>query len=120
MTPGHPAWYQASDQQPGRHIQQRVADQEPDHPDQQADELDEPDDPFRGPVHRGPPHRRGERVGVVDLGVLLARECRAYDDHLFLLLMPSGEGTGDGRKVQAPGRPARHQAALCPPGPAAS
>ena len=51
-----------------------MADSEPDQPASQAGELDEPDDALGGAVDRGPPDRGGERVGVVDLGELLARD----------------------------------------------
>jgi len=37
-----------------------------------AAELDDGDHPARRVKHRGPPHRRRERVAVVDLGELLA------------------------------------------------
>ena len=94
------------DHDPGGHVEQRVADQEPDHPDQQADELDEPDDPFGGAVHRGPPDRGGERVGVVYLGVLLARDMVA---HTLVTSFPcqASEGRDQGRPEGASFRPSR-------------
>jgi hypothetical protein len=49
-----------------------VRERKPQHVPYEPDELHDEDHRLRCPVHRGPPHRGGERVAVVDLGELLA------------------------------------------------
>ena len=52
---------------------ERVPGDQADQPGEQPGQLDDQDDPGRGLVDRGAPDGQGERVGVVDLGHLLAR-----------------------------------------------
>ena len=55
-------------------VQHRVPGQELDHGDDRPDQLDDRDHPAGRVVDGRPPDRRGERVGVVDLGQLLPGE----------------------------------------------
>src|SRR5450755_4680832 len=82
-----------------------MAHREPGDPREQAQELDEPDHRLGSPVDRGPPDRRGERVGVVDLGELLARDVSHYDQDLSVF---ADLGRHQGRQELAflPPRPA--------------
>ncbi len=57
----------------------------------------------------------GERVGVVHLGDLLARECRAYDDTSSCCSCRPGERPGTAGRCKLPAAPPVHQAARCPP-----
>ena len=94
-----------------------MAHREPRDTPQRPDELDEQDQAFRCPVDRGPPDRGGERVGVVDLGEVLAR----YVPHKIktsLRLTDLGEIPGAAGMLvpAAPPEPlTRTRIPLCPP-----
>jgi len=69
-------------------VQQGVADGEGDQSGEQPPGLHDGDHPAGCVEHRGPPDRRGERVGVADLGDLVAGERRHLHDATPGLPMP--------------------------------